>query len=114
MFEIVRNGDVIEVRVMGDFPRAEGLRACAEVRDLAYVSGVVLDLREMTNLPAPGRGEALAEEMPGLLPGLRVAGLARADTAFYGVVRQIVTLTKGDFQLFEDRDAALAWVSHEH
>jgi len=53
---------------MGDFPRAEGLRACAEVRDLAYESGVVLDLREMTNLPAPGRGEALAEEMSGLLP----------------------------------------------
>lgn len=83
--------------MMGDFPRAEGPRACAEVRDLAYGYDVVLDLREVTNLPAPGIGEALAEEMPGLRPGLRVAFLARADTAFYGVVRQIVTLPRGDF-----------------
>ena len=114
MFETVRNCDVIEVRVTGEFARADFLRACAEVRDLAYVSGVLLDFREMTTVPASGRGEGLADELPSLLPRLRIAFVVRPDTAPYGVVHQTMALTTADVRLFEDREAALEWLALVH
>ena len=50
----------------GEFRRAEGLRACAEMRDLPDVTGVLFDMREMTNVPAPGRAAAVANALPRL------------------------------------------------
>ena len=110
MFELHRSENLVEVRVVGEFPRAEGLRACAEAAAVPNVVGVLFDLREMTNAPGPGRGPMLADEIPLLLPGLRVAFVVQPNSVLYGVVRQITTLTKGDLQLFDDRHIALAWL----
>jgi len=110
MFELHRSDSLVEVRVVGELPRAEGLRACAEVAAIPNVVGVLFDLREMTNVPDPGRGPRLADELPLLLPRRRVAFVVRPNTALYGVVRQITMLAKADLQLFDDRHIALAWL----
>jgi hypothetical protein len=110
MFEIHRVGEVIEVRVVGEWTREDYLRACAEAVAMPSTSGVVFDLREMTNVPAPGRGAILAHEVPVLLPKRPVAFVVRPDTALYGVVRQITALTKGDIQCFDDLEPAIAWL----
>jgi hypothetical protein len=110
MFELHRSDNLVEVRVVGELPRAEGIRACAEAAAVPNVVGVLFDLREMTNAPGPGRGPMLADEIPLLLPGLRVAFVVRPNTVLYGVVRQITTLTKADLHMFDDRHIALAWL----
>ena len=110
MFDLHRTGNVVEVRVVGEWPRDEYLLACAEAAAIPDVRSVLFDLREMTNVPAPGRGAILANEMPYLLPQRRVAFVVRPNTALYGVVRQITALTKDDLQLFDDRDSALRWL----
>jgi hypothetical protein len=110
MFELHRFDNLVEVRVVGELSRAEGLRACAEAAAIPNVVGVLFDLREMTNVPGPGRGPRLADELPLLLPGRRVAFVVRPNTVLYGVVRQITMLTKGDLQLFDDRHIAVAWL----
>ena len=110
MFDLRLTGSVVEVRVTGEWPREEYLRACAEAAAVPHVRGVLFDLREMTNVPAPGRGAILAHEVPLLLPQRQVAFVVRLNTALYGVVRQITTLTQGELRLFHDRDSALEWL----
>ena len=110
MFELHHAGSVVEVHVVGEFPREEGLRACTEAAAMPDIVGVLFDLREMTNVPALGRGPRLADELPHLLPRRRIAFIARPGTALYGVVRQITILTKAEMRLFNDRHVALAWL----
>jgi hypothetical protein len=111
MFELRHTRNVVEIHVTGDWPRDQGERALAEARAVPNATGVLLDMREMTNVPSPGRGPALAQELPTLLPGLRVAFVVRPDTALFGVVHQITTMTTAELRLFTDVDAARAWLT---
>ena len=111
MFELRRIDRIVEVRVEGVWPREEFLQACAAVRDDAAIAGVLFDLRAMTNVPAPGRGPALANELPQLLQGRNTAFVVALDTAVYGVVHQITAMSDSDIQMFTDRESALAWLA---
>jgi hypothetical protein len=111
MFTVHRSGDVVEIYVAGDWPRDEYVRACAEAMAIPGCTGILFDLRGMTNAPGPGRGAVLAAEVPALLPRRRVAFLAQPNTTLYGVLRQITAMTKGDLQLFTDEETARAWLA---
>jgi hypothetical protein len=83
-------------------------------REGAFAAGMplILDMRAITTLPAPGQVLARSERISRLLGGRRVAMVTNPGGA-YGIARQIGMMTGNRLHPFEDLDEALRWLFAE-
>jgi hypothetical protein len=102
---------VVVVRADGVSSRDEWVATLAAVNEDPRCADldVMIDATAMANLPEPGRGPAILEDINAWLPERRVAFVARKD-ALYGMGRQIELLSDERLAAFRTVSDGLDWL----
>jgi hypothetical protein len=105
---------VFRVSAVGRTDREEWLETLRAIRqhpEFTAQAPLLVDVRAMESLPAPGRARNIADDLQLLLAHGSIAIVANEGTALYGVMRQVCAMSRDQAVTFATPDEALDWLT---
>ena len=104
---------VFHVAAVGRTNREEWLTTLHAIRrhpGFRQDAPLLLDVRRMESIPAPGRARNIADDLQLLIAHGSIAIVATEGTALYGVMRQVCAMSRDQAVTFATPEDALEWL----